>query len=123
MHLVYFSDSSVSRATAALFIGLTLGLAAACDKVPLLAPTESTLNLAISTTTLPVNGTAQVVATVIEPAGTPVHNGTMVTFIGSLGTFFALLGDDGSMTGRLRGRPARCPVCLLRVRRRSLPGA
>jgi len=61
--------------------------AAACDKVPLLAPTESTVNLTISTTTVPVNGTAQVIATVIEQAGTPVQNGTLVTFTGSLGTF------------------------------------
>ena len=34
-----------------------------------------------------VNGTAQVIATVIEQAGTPVHNGTVVTFTGSLGSF------------------------------------
>lgn len=60
---------------------------AACDKVPLLAPTESTVNLTISTTTLAVNGTAQVIATVIEQAGTPVQNGTLVTFTGSLGSF------------------------------------
>lgn len=61
--------------------------AAACDKVPLLAPTQSTVSLTMSTTTLPVNGTAQVIATVIEQAGTPVQNGTLVTFTGSLGTF------------------------------------
>jgi PKD repeat protein len=61
--------------------------AGACDKVALLAPTESTVNLTISTTTLAVNGTAQVIATVIEQAGTPVQNGTLVTFTGSLGSF------------------------------------
>jgi hypothetical protein len=44
------------------------------------APTESTITLTISTTTVPVNGTAQVIATVIEQAGTPVQNGTLVTF-------------------------------------------
>jgi adhesin/invasin len=87
MHLVYFLDSSVSRATAAFFLGFTMLFAAACDKVPLLAPTESTVNLTVSTTTLAVNGTAQVIATVIEQAGTPVQNGTHVTFTGSLGTF------------------------------------
>jgi hypothetical protein len=77
----------VSRAAAASLLFFIMLFAAACDKVPLLAPTESTVSLTVSTTTLPVNGTAQVIATVIEQAGTPVHNGTMVTFTGSLGTF------------------------------------
>jgi adhesin/invasin len=60
-------------------------LAAACDKVALLAPTDSTITLSIDTTTLPSNGTAEVSATVIEPAGTPVHNGTVVTFTSNVG--------------------------------------
>jgi hypothetical protein len=60
---------------------------AACDKVPLLAPTQSTITLTVSTTALGVNGTAQVIATVIEQSGTPVQNGTVVTFTGSLGSF------------------------------------
>jgi PKD repeat protein len=80
MHLVYFPDCSVSRATAALFCIFILLLPAACDKVPLTAPTQSRITLTVSTTTLPVSGTAQVIATVIEQAGTPVQNGTLVTF-------------------------------------------
>jgi hypothetical protein len=60
-------------------------LASACDKVPLLAPVESTVTLSVNTTTLPINGTAELLATVIEPAGTPVHNGTLVTFTSSVG--------------------------------------
>ena len=51
----------------------------------MLAPTESTVTLSVNTTTLPINGTAEVIATVIEPAGTPVHNGTLVTFTSSVG--------------------------------------
>jgi PKD repeat protein len=58
----------------------------ACDKVPLLAPTESTITLTVSTTTVPVNGTATLLASVTEAAGTPVHNGTQVTFTSSFGT-------------------------------------
>jgi hypothetical protein len=58
----------------------------ACDKVPLLAPTESTITLNVNSTTVPVNGTAQVIASVTESAGTPVQNGTVVTFTSSLGT-------------------------------------
>jgi PKD repeat protein len=58
----------------------------ACDKVPLLAPTESTITLTVSTTTVPVSGTATLLASVVEAAGTPVHNGTLVTFTSSFGT-------------------------------------
>jgi hypothetical protein len=58
-----------------------------CDKVPLTSPTGSTVSLSISTTSIPINGTAQVVASVIESAGTAVHDGTMVTFVGALGNF------------------------------------
>lgn len=77
----------MSRLTAFLLCAATIVAAAACDKVPLLAPTQSTINLSVSTTTLAVNGTAQVIATVTEQPGTPVQNGTLVTFTGSLGAF------------------------------------
>src|ERR1043165_8450212 len=57
--------------------------AAACEKVPLLAPSGSTIVVSI----LPgPNGTTQVVAQVIEPAGTPPHSGTHVSFSTTLGT-------------------------------------
>lgn len=64
---------------------VTLSLTS-CDKVPLLAPTGSSIFLSASTTRLPVNGTAEITATVIEQAGTPPQNGTLVTFTASLGT-------------------------------------
>ena len=57
-----------------------------CEKVPLLAPTESTITLVSSATVLPINGTAQISATIIEQSGTPAHNGTLVTFTSTLGT-------------------------------------
>lgn len=57
----------------------------ACDKVPLLAPTSSTITLTVSTTVVPVNGSAEVSASVTESAGTPVQNGTVVTFTSSFG--------------------------------------
>ncbi len=74
----------MSRPAARLVAFLVI-FAAACDKVPLLAPTESTVTLSINTTTLPINGTAEVLATVTEKAGTPVHNGTTVIFTASFG--------------------------------------
>lgn len=57
-----------------------------CDKAPLTAPTGSVITLFASTTVLPVGGTAEITASVIEQAGTPVQNGTQVTFTTSLGT-------------------------------------
>src|SRR5262249_26496180 len=57
-----------------------------CEKVPLIAPSGSTITLTSPTSALPANGTAQIVATVVEAAGTPPHSGTLVTFTTSLGT-------------------------------------
>ena len=76
----------MSRSVARLALVALSAFAAACDKVPLLAPTESTITLSTNTTTLAINGTAEIIATVIEQAGTPVHNGTTVTFTASVGT-------------------------------------
>jgi adhesin/invasin len=75
----------VSRFRFGLFVAAAL-VAAACDKVPLLAPTSSTIILTASTTFVPVFGTATVTAAVTESAGTPVQNGTVVTFTSSFGT-------------------------------------
>src|SRR4029453_19283108 len=86
---------------------------ASCDKVPLLAPTGSVITLFGTATTVPSNGSMEIVATVIEQgstsaaptppasgtpgtpttptstsspgAGTPVHNGTVVTFTTTIG--------------------------------------
>lgn len=57
-----------------------------CDRAPLTAPTGSVITLFASTTVVPVGGTAEITASVIEQAGTPVQNGTQVTFTTSLGT-------------------------------------
>lgn len=54
--------------------------------MPLLAPTESTITLAVSTTRVSASGTAEIYASVIEAAGTPVHNGTVVNFTSSFGS-------------------------------------
>ena len=57
-----------------------------CDKMPLVAPTDTTITLYASSTTVGLNGTVTITATVIEAAGTPVQNGTVVTFTTTLGT-------------------------------------
>jgi PKD domain-containing protein/Big-like domain-containing protein len=71
-------------------ISFVLSLVAAavcmtCDSVPLTAPTNSTIVLTAGTRVLPVGGNTQLTAEVIEQAGTPVHDGTTVRFLTSLG--------------------------------------
>src|SRR5206468_10274063 len=57
-----------------------------CEKVPLLAPSGSSITLIASTNVLPVNASTSITAQVLEPAGTPPHSGTQVSFTTSLGT-------------------------------------
>src|SRR5690606_3551707 len=66
-------------------LACAIAAAAACEKVALLAPTGSTVTLSVSASAIGSTGSAEVVATVIESAGTPVHNGTEVTFQASVG--------------------------------------
>jgi PKD repeat protein len=56
-----------------------------CQKVPLLAPSGSTITLTAVATALPFNSTTEIVAQIIEPAGTPPQSGTHVIFTTSLG--------------------------------------
>ncbi len=62
--------------------------AMACDKVPLTAPFGTVITLVSSANVVPINGSTDLVAVLIETdgdAGTPVHNGTLVNFTTSLG--------------------------------------
>src|SRR5215510_2944912 len=61
-------------------------LMAACDKVPLMAPTGSAITLSANASTVPTNGTVGLTAFVSESSGTPVQNGTTVRFTTTLGT-------------------------------------
>jgi hypothetical protein len=63
-----------------------MGIAASgCDKMPLLAPQQSTITVSSNSSVVQANGTAQIRATVLEQSGTPVQNGTTVTFTTNLG--------------------------------------
>jgi len=64
---------------------LTIAVVVACERVPLTSPTGSTITLSVDRDTLPINGQATITAVVLETSGTPVHNGTTVTFQTSLG--------------------------------------
>jgi hypothetical protein len=68
--------------------------------VPLLAPNGSTITLTASATALSVNGTAQLIAQVIEPSGTPPHSGTHIIFTTSLGQVKPPEGDT-DINGRV----------------------
>ena len=77
--------------SSSLRLAVATALAAAvaatgCDKVPLLAPTNSSIRLVATVTVVPTNATLQITAVVIESSGTPVHDGTVVTFTSSLGS-------------------------------------
>lgn len=74
-------------ALAIVVIAAVVAVDVACARVPLTAPTASTITLSADQTTLPVNGQAVVRAVVIESAGTPVQNGTQVVFSTTLGSF------------------------------------
>ena len=77
---------SLTRRAALAWPFLAALVITGCDKVPLLAPTNTTIRLTIGLGVLPIGGSTDVTAIVIESAGTPVQNGTVVTFTSSLGT-------------------------------------
>ena len=80
-----FMITSYLRAPARVALAALALSAAACQKVPLLAPSGSSITLNSLATSLPSNGTTTIVAQVIEPAGTPPHAGTLVSFTTTLG--------------------------------------
>lgn len=82
-----------------LCVAIPLGVVS-CDKVPLLAPTGTVITLIPTSNTLSLNSQIDIVATVIENgaaagsgtgtttrsgAGTPVQNGTVITFTTTIG--------------------------------------
>jgi PKD repeat protein len=78
--------SSRRRVRAGSIAALLLSLvAASCDKVPLTAPSQSTIELVATAPSVPANGSIDVIATVTEQPGTPVQNGTVVSFTTTLG--------------------------------------
>lgn len=105
-------------------VGTALG-AWACDSMPLMAPTGTVINLYASSAVLPVNGSIEITAVAIEGGaatsttspgtggttgaaataaqGTPVHNGTVITFTTTIGRIEPQEGKthNGSVTVRL----------------------
>jgi hypothetical protein len=93
--------TSVLWAIACVMVALG---AAACDKIALTAPSNSSITLFSNLTTVNLGGSAQITATVIEGGGTPVHDGTEVTFTTTIGSVdpVTVQTDDGKATVTLR---------------------
>jgi hypothetical protein len=83
-----------------LMLGLLALMGPSCDKMPLMAPSSSTLTLYAARVAVGLNGAVDVTATVIESAGTPVQNGTVVSFTTTLGAIdpFEARTNDGKVT-------------------------
>jgi len=64
---------------------LMLAVLANCDRVPLFAPTNSSVTIQAASLVVPTGGSTTITATVIESSGTPVQNGTTVRFSTTLG--------------------------------------
>jgi hypothetical protein len=91
----------------AVFAGLSLTIGA-CQKVPLLAPSGSTITLTAGSTALSVNGTTDIIAQVLEAAGTPPQDGTVVIFTTTLGSIEPLEArtNGGRVTVKFRAGTA-----------------
>jgi hypothetical protein len=84
-----FSAFMISRGRLVALIVLpviALVVELACNRVPLLAPSGSSITLTTATSVLAINGSATIIAQVVESAGTAPQAGTHVTFTTSLGT-------------------------------------
>src|SRR5215218_10466269 len=87
MRLLSLTGISVQQLKLAHLVALlAVCTTVACEKVPLTSPTGSTITLSIDKTAVPIGGTAQLTAVVIEASGTAPQNGTMVTFNSAFGT-------------------------------------
>jgi hypothetical protein len=90
-------------------LALAGGLTIACEDVPLLAPSGSTITLTASTNAMPANATTEIIAQVLEPAGTAPHSGTLIIFtttLGSIEPFEARTDVNGRVIVRFNSGPA-----------------
>ena len=76
----------MTTTTRFLLLVTLMAVAAGCKSSPLVAPVASTISVFASSAKVDLGGTVQVVAEVIEEAGTPVHDGTLVRFTATLGS-------------------------------------
>ena len=73
------------------------------------APTEPTITLAASRLVLPVNDCTEIIATIIEQSGIPVHNRPAVIFTTTLGTIEPREARTNSDKAQYSCTPAASP--------------
>lgn len=101
--VAHATSPSLRHSLAALAgtVALVAAAGASCQKMPLVAPSGTAITLIAATNVLPVNGSVEITAVLIEGGqqaaqgnqqatttpgvGTPVHNGTLVSFTTTLG--------------------------------------
>ena len=76
----------MTKIARSLLLVAPMVFAPGCKSSPLVAPVASTISVFASSATVTAGGTVEVAAEVIEEAGTPVHDGTLVRFSATLGT-------------------------------------
>src|ERR1700733_2721471 len=81
-----FSVIMIPRIRTAALVLFSAAMTVACQKVPLLAPSGSTITLTAGATALSLNGTAQIIAQVVEASGTAPQPGTVIIFTTTLGS-------------------------------------
>ncbi len=81
----YSAPRARASSLAAALLVITTIVVGGCDKVPLLAPTSSTITVSAPAQVLASGGSAEITAYVLEQSGTPVQNGTTVRFSSTLG--------------------------------------
>jgi hypothetical protein len=96
-----FSVLMITRRLAVSLAITALAAAAGCQKVPLLAPSGSTIILTASSNAIAANGTVDLLAQVLEPSGTPPHPGTHVIFTTTLGVIEPAEAET-DINGRVR---------------------
>lgn len=107
-----------AAAIAALLVSV-VAIAPSCERMPLTAPSGTFITLVPSASSIPVDGATDITAILIEGGfeppsgnepgqitpgvGTPVHNGTVVTFLTTLGRIEPVEGktQNGRVTVRL----------------------
>src|SRR4029453_711757 len=78
-HTARRNARGVGRVLTALACLSATVFSTSCDKVPLLAPTGSVITLFATATTVPSNGSMEIVATVIEQGSTTAPSTTPTT--------------------------------------------
>jgi PKD repeat protein len=86
MLMVFMIPRSLRPTGLACLLAVLALATGACEKVPLLAPSGSTITLTASANALPLSGTTDIIAQVIEASGTPPHSGTHISFTTNLGS-------------------------------------